>query len=54
MDRLEAVDPSLPSRVEEEVVDPYKAALIRLKAAGMELEWPLRRIYEPTRSTPPS
>ena len=52
MECLEVVDPSIPSRVEEEVVDPYKTALVRLKAAGMELEWPLRRIYEATRSSP--
>jgi len=54
MKRLEVVDPSLPSQVEEEVVDPYKTALARLKAAGMKLEWPLRRIYQSMRSRPPS
>jgi len=51
MERLGAIDPSLVSVVEEEVVDPYKTALARLRAAEMELKWPLRRIYHPLRST---
>lgn len=47
--RLEAVDPGLASEIEEEVVDPYKTTLARLRAIGVELEWPLRRIYKPLR-----
>jgi len=51
--RLEAVDPSLVSQIEEEVVDSYKTTLVRLKAAGMDVRWPLSRVYRPLRSVRP-
>ena len=48
--KLLQIDPGLNRDLEEEVVDPYRTTLIRLKKAGMELEWPLRRAYRPARS----
>jgi uncharacterized Fe-S cluster-containing radical SAM superfamily protein len=50
IDRLATIDPRLPLDLEEEVVDPYKTTLARLKYAGLELSWPLRKTYAPTRS----
>jgi len=48
--KLLQIDPRLAGSLEEEVVDPYRTALIRLKKAGMELEWPLKGVYKPARS----
>jgi len=50
LQRLAAIDPRLPDDLEEEVVDPYKTTLARLKYAGLELDWPLKKIYAPVRS----
>ncbi|MHA1593487.1 MAG: radical SAM protein [Candidatus Baldrarchaeia archaeon] len=47
--RLAEIDPRLVLELEEEVVDPYDTTLQRLKFAGVELEWPLRKIYVPVR-----
>jgi uncharacterized Fe-S cluster-containing radical SAM superfamily protein len=48
--RLAEIDPRLIETFEGEVIDPYRTALARLKYAGLELEWPLKRIYAPLRS----
>lgn len=49
--KLAAIDPRLPFTLEEEVIDPYPTALARLRSAGFELKWPLRKIYAPIRET---
>jgi len=41
--RLMNIDARLVSNLEEEVVDPYKTTLARLRYAGLKLEWPLRK-----------
>jgi len=46
---LAKIDPRLLLTLEEEIIDPYDMTLARLKAAGVELEWPLKRIYTPIR-----
>lgn len=43
--KLEDIYPKIALNLEEEVVDPYRNTLKRLKHAGKELEWPLRRVY---------
>lgn len=48
--KLAGIDPRLALGLEEEVIDPYDTTLARLKFAGLELEWPLKRIYKPIRS----
>lgn len=45
--RLAEIDPRLPVRFEGEVMDPYETTLVRLKAAGLDLKWPLEDRYEP-------
>lgn len=40
LQKLAGIDRGLVSSLEEEVVDPYDAALARLKFAGLKLEWP--------------
>jgi uncharacterized Fe-S cluster-containing radical SAM superfamily protein len=45
--RLLEIDQRLVLTFEGEVADPYDSTLLRLKAAGMELEWPLRKRYVP-------
>lgn len=50
LEKLASVSPRLVSSLEEEVVDPYETTLARLKHAGMKLQWPLRKTYEPVRS----
>jgi hypothetical protein len=45
--RLLEIDPKLVLSFEGEVVDPYDTTLARLKAAGLKLEWPLRKRYAP-------
>jgi uncharacterized Fe-S cluster-containing radical SAM superfamily protein len=50
VERIAEIDPRLLTSLEEEVIDPYKATLARLRYAGIELEWPLRRVYAPIRS----
>ena len=45
--KLAEIDPKLVVNFEGEVVDPYDATLARLKAAGLDLEWSLRRRYKP-------
>lgn len=43
--KLMEIHPSLLKNLEEEVVDPYKAALERLRYANWKIEWPLRQRY---------
>ncbi len=50
VERIAEIDSRLLSSLEEEVIDPYKVTLARLKHAGIELKWPLRRVYAPIRS----
>jgi len=45
--KLAEIDPLLIKHLEEEIVDPYKNTLKRLKYAGWDVEWPLRKIYKP-------
>jgi len=45
--KLAEIDPKLVVNFEGEVVDPYDSTLARLKAAGLDLEWPLRQRYKP-------
>ena len=47
--RLADIDPKLVSNLEEEVVDPYRTTLARLRYAEAKLDWPLRQIYSPVR-----
>lgn len=47
---LVEVSPELLLNLEEEVVDPYDTTLKRLESAGIELEWPLRKVYKPITS----
>lgn len=47
--KLAEIDPRLVAAFEGEVIDPYDTTLARLKAAGLELEWPLRERYRPLR-----
>ena len=42
--KLWQIDPRLARSLEEEVVDPYRTTLVRLKKAGLELEWPLEGV----------
>ncbi|MFQ6075498.1 MAG: radical SAM protein [Candidatus Bathyarchaeia archaeon] len=49
IERLMEIDPMLVWRLGEEVVDPYRTTLARLKHAGLELEWPLKEVYPPIR-----
>lgn len=49
IERLAEIDLGLALNLEEEVVDPYKTTLARLKYAGLDLEWPLKKIYAPIR-----
>ena len=50
IDSLARIDVRLALNLEEEVVDPYKTTLARLKCASLALEWPLKTIYTPLRS----
>lgn len=50
VDRLAEIDVRLALNLEEEVVDPYKTTLARLKYAGLQLDWPLKEIYAPIRA----
>ena len=47
--KLMEIDPKLVLTFEGEVIDPYDTTLARLKAAGLELEWPLKKCYLPLR-----
>jgi len=47
--KLADIDVKILLNLEEEIVDPYDTAIARLKAAGVELRWPLKRIYMPIR-----
>ena len=47
--KLMEIDPLIVLLLEEEVVDPYDTTLLRLKVAGWELKWPLKKIYKPAR-----
>jgi uncharacterized Fe-S cluster-containing radical SAM superfamily protein len=49
LEKLAGIDPKLVLSLEEEVIDPYDTTLKRLKFAGLELEWPLKKIYRPIR-----
>lgn len=40
IDRLGTIEPALVDHLEEEVVDPYRTTLERLRHANMELDWP--------------
>ena len=50
LEKVASVSSRLVSTLEEEVVDPYETTLARLKYAGLKLQWPLRKSYEPVRS----
>lgn len=52
MQRLADIDPRLLLNLEEEVMDPYKTTLARLKNADMKIEWPLKQIYTPIKKLP--
>ena len=45
--KLISIDPKLIDYLEEEIVDPYKMAIKRLKAAGITLKWPIEELYRP-------
>ena len=45
--KLHTIDPALVESLEEEVVDPYETALLRLEKVGYQLQWPLRQLYRP-------
>jgi uncharacterized Fe-S cluster-containing radical SAM superfamily protein len=45
--KLAEIDPNLVVNFEGEVIDPYDSTLARLKAAGLDLDWPLRQRYKP-------
>jgi uncharacterized Fe-S cluster-containing radical SAM superfamily protein len=45
--RLEEIDPKLVAAFEGEVIDPYETTLARLKAAGLNLKWPIKERYGP-------
>jgi uncharacterized Fe-S cluster-containing radical SAM superfamily protein len=47
--KLAEIDPKLALNLEEEVVDPYKTTLARLKYAELKIKWPLRQIYQPVK-----
>jgi len=49
MEKLDEIDPNLLKSLEEEVVDDYDTALVRLKLAGWKIEWPLKAVYAPIR-----
>jgi len=51
MKKLAETDPNLVFNLEEEVIDPYQTTLARLKYAGLKLDWPLKEIYKPIRSS---
>jgi uncharacterized Fe-S cluster-containing radical SAM superfamily protein len=44
--KLAEIDPRLLLSLEEEVMDGYETTLARLKFAGLEVKWPLRRVYK--------
>ncbi|MFQ6065239.1 MAG: radical SAM protein [Candidatus Bathyarchaeia archaeon] len=50
MEKLAEIDPHLLSSLEEEVVDPYKTTLARLKYADFKVEWPLKQVYTPIKT----
>jgi uncharacterized Fe-S cluster-containing radical SAM superfamily protein len=45
--KLFEIDPKLVLNFEGEIMDPYDTTLARLKAAGLELRWPLKRRFVP-------
>ena len=47
------VDPELALNLKEEIVDAYKTTLSRLRYAGLDLDWPLRKAYAPIRPERP-
>jgi len=47
--RLMDIDMRILVLLEEEIVDPYKTTLLRLKAAGLDLKWPIKKIYRPAK-----
>lgn len=47
--KLAEIDPRLVASFEGEIIDPYETTLVRLRRAGLKLEWPLKRIYKPLR-----
>jgi uncharacterized Fe-S cluster-containing radical SAM superfamily protein len=54
IDRLADIDLGLRLNLEEEVVDPYKTTLARLRYAGLDLDWPLKEAYAPIRPKRPA
>jgi uncharacterized Fe-S cluster-containing radical SAM superfamily protein len=50
VEKLASINRRLASTLEEEVIDPYETTLARLKHAGLKLEWPLQKTYEPAHS----
>lgn len=49
IDRLAEIDLGLANNLEEEVIDPYKTTLARLRYADFHLDWPLKEMYAPVR-----
>ncbi len=47
MQKLAEIEPRSLLNLEEEVMDPYKTTLARLKHADLKVEWPLKQIYRP-------
>ena len=45
--RLAEINPKLVVTFEGEIIDPYQTTLARLKSAGFQLEWPLKKRYRP-------
>lgn len=50
MKKLSTISPELVRNLEEEVVDPYETALLRLEKAKFKMEWPLKEVYKPART----
>lgn len=50
LSNLADIDENLLASLEEEIVDPYRTTLDRLKYADCKIEWPLKRIYKPIKT----
>ena len=47
--KLADIDIGILLNLEEEIVDPYDMTIARLRAAGIKLKWPIKKIYTPIR-----
>ena len=47
--KLMDIDPKIALMLEEEVVDPYRTTIFRLKKANVKLDWPLKEVYTPVK-----